>query len=186
MARASRLAPSRLTHLRLCLAAHRAQECAVAYVSQRPALGRPVAQHGRVEQRTGDDEIGLAAIRCVLFAACRVPTRLGYTGGRRAPHGEVSRCRSAVSGRRPSRWRCRGFLAWLRLPRTDRGAAVAVLPGWRVRIGLDEQPADDRGGSLYPAREQVGVSVHDNRARSKDFRHARRELPRWTAFTIYV
>lgn len=66
-----RLGPARLTHVMRWLgAAQRAHEVAVAYVSGRSAFGRPLAQHGMVEQMIADNELDLAAARSLLLTAC--------------------------------------------------------------------------------------------------------------------
>ncbi|GIF23222.1 alkylation response protein AidB-like acyl-CoA dehydrogenase [Actinoplanes tereljensis] len=68
-----RLGPARLTHVMRWLgAAQRAHETAVAYVSERHAGGRPLAQHGMVELMIADNEIDLAATRSLLLTACAV------------------------------------------------------------------------------------------------------------------
>lgn len=66
-----RLGPARLTHVMRWLgAAQRAHEVAVAYVSDRSAFGRPLAQHGMVELMIADNELDLAATRSLLRTAC--------------------------------------------------------------------------------------------------------------------
>ena len=65
-----RLGPARLTHVMRWLgAAQRAHEVAVAYVSDRSAFGRPLAQHGMVELMIADNELDLAATRSLLLTA---------------------------------------------------------------------------------------------------------------------